>query len=639
MGLLYAQDDQKSNNGMSNQNLISPDSTNFKVSTAGNSEVNFYREYQQWNFTKLSSFEEIAIEKGFSATPEEISERSKIFKQLFPGMPVAEHEIRSEIVVQKYLENIYGQNYSIEEIRKVYNEILKKIPETNVPSVEELNPYLKLKVLLSKPAIENELSKINEGIERQTRAHISKKMEIWSVSDLQIDAPENQCIANSDSNGCLLSVKQYNDKVRYQTIFKRTSIDSARVLAATNMLTDLYLVDQARKNGFTDSDSLQKIKDNWIQVSQLLKKNRGLGRTVSDENSLWKAYSDYFDALFRQRQTTFISLIGSSDSLYIDSISAHLKTLDKKTAANPDTNAEIKTIPWKHLVKSDLPNELSIIADTLHEGHASRVIKTKFGYFLLRTDSVQVRHEVQFEDVKEQLGYIATKQKWFNLDSILQEKALTIYKNNKHLSLTPDTIKIITQFYPDFSQLQNNFIDKLLMPDSKNNPELSNSALDINSSLLPVSIQYQLTDSLMNTRWQKNNTYTIHTMFGDWRLKLLAEKNGRLKIPFSHVRKQLIDSLINAEVDSIFNRSLTIDSTFDTVVLARSFMPYFLGLEGAVRNKLMIDADKQVEEGKISSADRNEVLNEYTQNRFQEIDAWISHLSINTDLLRSPNIK
>jgi hypothetical protein len=136
-----------------------------------------------------------------------------------------------------------------------------------------------------------------------------------------------------DSSSCLLSVKRYNDFVKYISIPQLVSLDTARAQAVRSILKDLYMVKKARSTGYVTSNSCAFQKKEWmLGLSKSLKIKKLTGRPVVDVHMLWRAYSTYYDAFFTRRQYQFFSLIGSDDSLYIDSIARSLRGInqDKK---------------------------------------------------------------------------------------------------------------------------------------------------------------------------------------------------------------------------------------------------------------------------------------------------------------------
>lgn len=631
-GLLYAQNKVNVDEGKSDSDKID------NAIVTGNDEnidpivMKSFVEYRDFIFNKVNPMEDNALKAGSEATPDEIRQRAKIIKRALPNMSIPDYMVRSEIIVQKYLERLYRLQIPVIDIENTYKKYFGMLKSTDLPTINELGPHLKLRVLLIKPDIENELRTIQEEKTRSMMATMQKALEAWSDVELKIEAPENECLAmNIDSNKCLITVKQFNQKVRYQNIPKRVALDSARYFAIKKMLTDLFIIKQAEDSGFANSDSTEIMKENYLRLTRDQKKFLGLGSRVTDENSLWRVYSDYFQPLFQKRRFIYISLLGSSDSSFIDSIAQIVMISNNKNNQAADSISMV--IPWKHLLKRDLPVELFAVCDTFKNGQIG-IVTTKYGYFIIRKDSSVVRPEQRFEDVKGQLIYLATKQKWLNVDSIYQENAFNIYKKNKNFSTTPDTFNLTIRFYPDTVYKKNNSNRQLKPGKIIDHSDQLMGTVKISSSMLPYVMQEKLMEIYNDVHDIKKMSVTVKTNIGVWDINVLSRKPGGLNIPFKCLKNQIVDSLIRAEMDSLFHNPLMIDSTMNQMVLAHVYMPHFLGVDGKLRDKLISEERKQrqQENSASNSGDIKETIEKYKQGQIKKIDEWLSRIEINRTL-------
>jgi hypothetical protein len=95
-----------------------------------------------------------------------------------------------------------------------------------------------------------------------------------------------------------------------------------------------------------------------------------------------------------------------------------------------------------------LRTELTQHTDSLQIDSISPPIKTPYGYFLIKRDSIQNHREVPFDAAQQRLVILATYQKWNQLDSILETRADSIYQSNTYLNRVEDTLRVIASLSP-----------------------------------------------------------------------------------------------------------------------------------------------------------------------------------------------
>jgi hypothetical protein len=276
-----------------------------------------------------------------------------------------------------------------------------------------------------------------------------------------------------------------------------------------------------------------------------------------------------------------------------------------------------------------MPTEISVVCDTLRKGQISTV-KTNYGNFIIRNDSSIFHPEKRFEEVENVLVYLATKQKWLNIDSIYEENALNIYKKNKHFSITPDTFALTIRYCTDTSYKINNLNAQSGKPVKKDDAKLIQATLNVTSSILPFAVQEKLMDAYDHIHNVNGMPDSIRTNLGVWYIKVLSQKPGGLTIPFKFVKKHIVDSVIEADMDNHFKNPLQVDSTMDKAALAQVYKPHFLGMDGKLTDKLIIEMkNRSKKKNDTKEVDIKEAVVKYNQSQIGKIEEWLSSIVIN----------
>lgn len=566
---------------------------------------------------------------GVTATPGEISAQEQAFKAMYPGMPVSRKQLRDQVIATKFSETLNVACISYEDIKNLYKQMQWDFPDGNAPAIATVLPMLRMRAILENKSIQD---KMWEFSELHAHEDLLKVNATWSVEDMRIQGRDNGCIAErTDSHGCLLTVKQYNDCIMYYTIPKRYPLDSSRVYAARYILEDSYIADKARANGFAESDSVAGRIKKWKQDYVRMRKTSTLGKLVTDHSSLSENYSRFYDALFRRREYPHYSIIGSSDSLFIDSIlqicrpimspySQHHKGKKENTTSSTSASA----IPWSHSHSKFLPTEFGKAADTLHINGVSPVIKTLYGFFLVRLDSIQKRYEIPFHEAKEQLIILATKRKWFNMDSLLLAKADSLYESDERLNHVPDTLTVMALLTPEivYESIQD---EETAIKKSKQDIKTDSlvSGMQILSAYLPSDVRDSLLNRYEISHGREKMIGPIHSRYGVWNFEVVGRKRKGGVRRFSTIKKQLIDSLVvhevNCGVDLSWEKP---DSAFDRMALARSYEPYFFGV-----------SKHNGPDKKYPDHHARESLHKKIRDRKKTMDAWFSKITINYPVL------
>jgi hypothetical protein len=266
-----------------------------------------------------------------------------------------------------------------------------------------------------------------------------------------------------------------------------------------------------------------------------------MGRPVFKEEILWETYKNNYHDLFKGYDKVTLQIIGSSDSLWIDSLSKLIlqsiktDTINKSTEIKKSIDEEntlVNNIPWIESEESTLPEILIIPTDTLPEKGITPVIMTPFGYFICRVSKVENVKSLTFKEARNQCVYIATRERYVKMDSLMDIKAFDYYKINKDIFITPDTMILRTWLIPLRKTKTSIHSDTVAF-----------KSLTMNSLSLPQEVLKELT-KLVKSEKNKNSFYgPLKSIYGTWYFKVDSIKSGGLQIPFQVVKHAIIDSI------------------------------------------------------------------------------------------------
>jgi hypothetical protein len=597
-----------------------------------------YEEYRLWFIHNVYPLSQEAEKRSIQATQEEIAVQEKAFNAMFPGMPSVRDDLCSEILARKYSKTLPGACISTGSVHDAYTQLQSEFSNEAVPQIADVQPMLEMRALAKNRSVQIEIEKCNEQNRKEYDEIQKKSSETWPISDLMIYAPDDHCLAQyEDNDSCLLTVGKFNKCIQYVEVSKLFSIDAARRGAIQKILRDFYIADDARKRQAEASDAIAKAIQDWKQWKISRMKYKEFGAPVRDSNSLHEAYAAYYDALFSERRFPYFSIIGSSDSLYIDSILQALQRDMSKIDQGSDIPSKamhrIYSFPWSYSRADLLPEEFDKYIDTMHAKDISGIIKMPYGFFIVRFDSMQIRPARQFEEVQEDLVYLATKRKWKNLDSLLAINAYRIYDSNKRLNQLADTMRVIAFLTPAINHAAIAQDGERLMKVKHKNTlqESPEKGLTILSTQLPLDIRNSLFNRFEASNGSKRMLGPVTSRYGIWNFKILDIYHGNGVLPFSFSKKRLVDSMLIYESqftpDAQWQKQ---DSALDNIALAESYAPVFLGFtdigkedwNNATNKNANFNADANAENdstGKIS---------EEKGEKNAELGAWLLKVSI-----------
>lgn len=495
-------------------------------------------------FIDVSILYKFVKKENIGVTGQEIADQVDVHKKLLPAEMINREYIRQSIAIRKYLTRIAGIFPDDHNLKHWHNEISGQLPESKQVSFSEIEPFLYCLALFNLEKTKEIVQGKRDESDREkfeNRKKARNKAYFWSYKELHIAESPEMCIASDgETNSCLIIVAEYNAiaKMRSETMRKTKSLDSTRLTIIKSILYEIYLSREAEKTGFADKPNLEKEIDDLLERSQFAKKFREFGRPVTDEESLWEAYAKNYNEYFCKKEEVTIGLIGSSEQRYIDSLYTFLANTTKNDSTNKQKKESVKiirNIPWKKSNWNALPDELVRSTDTLQLNEFSKPVKTGYGYFIAFLDSFHITDEIQFEDVSsKQLVYLATRDRWQNTDSIIEERAYSFYKQNRQKYVTPDTLLISGCLFPSGK-------DSAFKSDSQK------SVISFKSTDLPDNARIEIEKTYKRNRKSKKMTGPVKTIYGDYYFKVLKVKPGGIRLSFKDVYNDIARQFEDSE--------------------------------------------------------------------------------------------
>jgi len=483
---------------------------------------------------------------------------------------IVDNYIEESIIIEKYLinvERIMPNDYSV---KNYYDEIVKKLPSNKQVPFDKIKPFAFCIALFNHERTKELVN--NKSYEREKQEYnYKKKREYWSFKDLMINGEPDICIATEpDSGVCIIAVKDFNAAAKLSNIPKYFPKDTANNQILKRILKDIYFERQAQLSGYTKEPDFNYNVSKRMEMYKSANSFFTLGRPVTDEESLWVTYAKYYDKLFCKKEDLSVDIIGSSDSVYIDSLYNWLYQTTKNDSikTQKEHSAQIiSKLPWQKSNWEYLPDELVVPTDSLNESGFTKPIKTLYGHFIARVDKITKIDEISFEEARWQLIYLATRDKWENQDSILEAKAYQIYEKNKSKYVTPDTLIIEAILLPYFDDstkiiLSNNKDIKSEF-DAKHVKKLS-----FYSTSVPAEIK-QIVEKEYNAAKTLNKLLgPIYTRYGAYYFKVKKAKSGRKQLPFRRAYNDIVyeieknikrdSTVLQKEIDNYLMRKATV---------------------------------------------------------------------------------
>jgi hypothetical protein len=373
-------------------------------------------------------------------------------------------------------------------------------------------------------------------IKKQSEA--AERDKPLSLEDLSIKNPDaGACLASTRAGDCLVSVGEFNAYLPYAD--EQTGIT---VTEARGKMLRLYAFQKLKSlegrgdaTGTDRKNIVQHVKD--VQEYRRMREALiGMGLPVMDAASLREAYQKHYREYFAERDSVLIQVLASSDSVYLDSIHRSLGGQSEKRSVpgkKPVPGGD-SAAPWMTFSEKDLPVELVAPTDSFHVGQYSKPIRTSSGFFIVKLFKIIPIPGTPPEKAQTMCIYLATRDKYSNLDSVLAAKAGKYYREHPDEFLTPDTASYRFWLKPrgKYRNIREYAEDTAhIRPMDARGTDLPRALTEkLSAKPIPDSLRFHLVD----------------TKFGQMLVKLLTLKKGGNKIPFAKAKSGIVKKSIEA---------------------------------------------------------------------------------------------
>ncbi|MBN1984232.1 MAG: peptidyl-prolyl cis-trans isomerase [Chitinivibrionales bacterium] len=496
---------------------------------------------------RLSTICDTMIERNFPVTAQEIDGRLSLVREVCPQMKIERNDIKKALSVENFIKKNYASaQISPESMAEKY-EAYQITSSEAVFSKEKMTPLLESMILVNTPRVETEIARKNQKRFQKWTEIASKYHQTWPQEGLYLSGLSDECLAFG-YDSCLITLQMYNECVPFMQIPTSVPGDSVHMRILSEILTVMRKAQLAAKADYSQSAECVSRTGKILQLLPLFQRfgrHKFLGSPgPMDDNSLWQSYTMYYDRYFRGREQIKVGIIGSSDSLYIDSLYSVLK--QSKGGKAPDSGG-VTRLPWLVTNNDYLPSEVLMAVDTLRsEGSFTKPVKTAFGFFILKLEEVIRFQEISFEEAKEKLILLAMKDRNEPHQNSSSDRFYEYYEWNKKRFVAPDTFSIVMWLVPSNADLQ----QKKTRSKSKGG---NNAASAWHDALPRRSISAFSTDLPKDVRvaLEERNRKTpgdtcvgpVASIYGTWYFKIMKIRRGGRQLPYSEVKGQIEEEL------------------------------------------------------------------------------------------------
>lgn len=590
----------------------------------------------------VSTLYDIALQDNITVNPSEVNEYINLYKEAYPNLTLNTKDVEKAIAVEKFIRQKYNIFYiSKDAIQEKYAIYKENRVNQSIPDIERITPIFESLIVLKDQNVENEINKKREKRMKKRMEIAAKYDKFWSPEQLYISGHPDECIAYGYDT-CFFTLSMYNECVPFIKIPLSIPQDSIHQAAFYKILSTLKKVQLAKESGFANTTECKETINNalkTISLHQRYSTYKFLGRPNSlDESDLYETYGLYYNKYFSEREDISIGVIGSSDSLLVDSLYTVLILNHKKNSTSSNENTDLTnafaSLPWTITNLNDLPSDIIEILDTLRsEGDFTRPVNTRYGHFIFKLHKIAFYKEIPFEKAYDKLVMLTLKERNEALSGKGSNKNYQYYLNNIDDFYSPDTLKVRLWLAP--------YGKNINWTDTSNNKPLTTL-----STNLPYEISNYLyknvSDTLIDSCIGPNSS-----IYGTWLFKIVDKKCGGKKIRYSEV-KDIIKKRREKEEDkidlSIFNDNknwylplIALAKTYDNH-LASSYRK----VSNESINKLIkrgeMDVPKKIDPLQLKKGNSKEAEFEYIKDYIyprymreklkQSINEWIARISL-----------
>jgi len=488
------------------------------------------------------TFADAAVKAGISAAREEVANRLETYKRLCPGKEFNPREVEKIVLAEKYLA-ARGIGAGDEELDRAVAGVWNPSGYTTPEAAEQAKQALRTQLLLEKKEVKGEAAKMEDlaQLERESRVQHTPQ---WETADLQIEGDPEACMAWSGS-GCFVTLREYNAACTQFRITTLAGRDSAKSAVLRDYLLDKRRAELARESGLGQRPDSLVERANSIWESRLWDLAAPhYGIPVYDETRLQATYAKYYGRYFAAREKITFALAGSTDSVYLDSLHKVLAAWEKAASAGhgpAKSKVREPRLPWAYFELEELPRELAAPADSLRIGQTSKSFATPYGHFLVRLAKVAHIKEVTPGQAHSRLVFLATRDKFLDMDSVIEAKARRYYAENRIRYSLPDTLRLRAWLVPGLAK------PRTAKAEGKAKPQiLSDTVLFRAKAVSSLALPKEMRILLQQTM-RKDSLASffgpLPDRYGRWYFQILSRKLAHQVLPYRLVRKDIVERI------------------------------------------------------------------------------------------------
>ncbi|HKP96940.1 MAG TPA: hypothetical protein VJ385_14415 [Fibrobacteria bacterium] len=225
----------------------------------------------------------------------------------------------------------------------------------------------------------------------QGREVVRREQARQWASRIALPLPDDYCVAYERFTGsCLLNVMEFNLSVN--PLNRRAIEDSEALLSQREVFRTRKAILEGLSEGIFMRDLLKNRQDRRLQGEIDLAWSKHLAESARgfEAQALKRLYARHYDALFAAQHDVEVRLLGSSDSLFLDSL-AHfpmdsgspfprtVRPAMEDSAASRELRYSWQPLSWKAL-----PEGLKEWTKSTVTGAQSPILHTEFGWFILK---------------------------------------------------------------------------------------------------------------------------------------------------------------------------------------------------------------------------------------------------------------
>lgn len=360
------------------------------------------------------------------------------------------------------------------------------------------------------------------------------------IEALRLNAPDAECIAQHLPSGkCLLDVRTFNrfadasvpppdsaGQYKPSGAGLRMDVDSARSRLAAMLLRDAY--PEYRMEGEARKDSLK------AEVGKARARKADGLRKASGDAGLRRLYRQYQGERFDAREVREYRVVGSSDSAYADSLARACPAIPQGPAS-----PGCESLPWSRIREEDIPASAAAALQPSGVGGTSRPIRTRFGFFLFRLDSVRRIPGIPYEEALPVLAALASLPR--GTEPRLEDEMAVYYRKNRHSFRAPDTVALLAWIRPSVKRKAGEFATDIKRKIRLGEPvadTLHVAPLRIPMDSLPEEVRKHLAGM---PRLQAGRFFgPVNSGWGTWYFRVAENRRGTRPLDFDEARGRIM---------------------------------------------------------------------------------------------------